>query len=354
MTDGQSLLLLFVALYFIECLRWLPGSCRLLIGSGGYWILRKPFQPVELAGGSPGLLGVLPPLQCHIRTQPWQLIPAAAGLELQAEDRLPQLVSWAEVRPVVDGRMLHIGPRHKIRCLSDGHARLARQQVESWLTLSQEAQEQDFLRSAEASLQAAPVKAQAAQTSEKTKRLRHLGAVIFVWAFMVIVALYRWLGDDVEVLWAGAGLLVLQAVQAVLFYRAAQGLPHRFWKALAVALLPQHAMRAADLLSDAPEQNLAALPPHPLAARALLGDAAWKKLACQFWKQVRYQPSATTDLKCRALEAFFEQEKLPLAELETAPVQQPGSAMFCPSCHAQFQAGAKVCQDCRGVELKPF
>ncbi|MES2505372.1 MAG: hypothetical protein V4599_01630 [Verrucomicrobiota bacterium] len=350
MTDGQSLLLLFVALYLLECLRWLPPRSLLLLGHGSSWQARRPFQPVELAGGSPALLAFLPPLQAHVTTLPWLLVPAADGLEVRADRLRPLLLPWERLSPRTEGRTLHLAPGHRVRCLSEEQARQAQQQVQQWIPLAQEAREADFLRHAEATLKSDPLTGHAEALTGRTRLLRGLGSLIFLWTFGVLVALYRWLGDDVEMLWAAGVLFVLQFTQAVVFFRRARGLPYRFWKTLAIALLPQHAMRAADHFC----QVAMPLPSHPLAARSLLGNEAWKKLAAQMWKQTRYQPAATADLQSRALESFLDQQGLAVADLEPAPAQQTGSALYCPGCQAQFQAGASRCQDCGGIELRAF
>jgi len=167
-----------------------------------------------------------------------------------------------------------------------------------------------------------------------------------------MVVLYRWLGDGLEILWAAAVLLGLQISQAVLFVRQAKAVPHRVWKGLAIALLPQHAMRAADLLADLPPTH--ARWAHPLAARSLIGDEAWQKLARHFWKIARHRPSATADLQCQALEVYFQAQGIAIHELEIVPQQESGTAAYCPNCQAQFQSGATQCLDCGGVELRPF
>lgn len=350
MTDGQSLLLLFVVLYLLEGLRWLPPSSQLLTGSGRRWQARAPFQPVMLAGRCPVLLSVLPPLQAHLPTLPWQLIPAAEGLEVHLDARRPLLLPWTSLQPAAEGRTLFLTAGIKIPYFHEEHAQYAQQQVIKWISQPQEIREADFLQHAAQSLLTAPLTARAEALTAQTRSLRHLGSFILVWTFLVIVSLYRWLGEGVAVLGAAGGLLLLQITQAVLLYRRAQGVPFRFWKALATALLPQHAMRAADHLCDV---SLSA-PAHPLATRELVGEEAWKQMAFRVWKKACYQPSATADLQCRVLEAYLKKAGLPVSEIDAAPPQQTGSATYCPSCQSQFQPGPSVCQDCGGIQLRPF
>lgn len=352
MTDGQSLLLIFVALYLIESLRWLPVRSYVLIGSGRSWRARRPFQAVELGGASPALLGALPPMQDHWVTLPWQFIPAESGLEVHSDDRRPRRVSWEELQPRVEGKRLDLAPGCALRWVSEKQAQELQQRLLAWKQQSQAEREADFLKLAEESLQQGPLEDDMARLSPQTKWLKRLGSTIFVWTFMVMVVLYRWLGDGLEILCAAAVLLSLQLSQAILFARKARTVPHRIWKALAIALLPQHAMRAADLLADA--HLVAPMPLHPLAARTLIDDQAWRKLATHFWKRARYSPSMTADLQCRALESFFQAQGVTTRELENIPKQEAGTVAYCPNCSAQFQAGPTQCLDCGGVELRSF
>ena len=350
MTDGQSLLLVFVALYIFECLRWLPAQSYLLLGSGTRWHSHRPFQPIELGGRCPALLSLLPPLQSHLVTLPWQFIPAEAGLELHLDARPPQLLPWAAVQTRVEGRNLYLSPELRVSCLHESHARQIKELIQAWLPMPQAERETDFLRYAKKTLDGHALTAQAKALSAQTGRLRHLGSLIFLWTFVILASLYRWLGESTLILWVAAGMFGLQLVQTWFFYRRAKGVTFRFWKALVVAIMPQHAMRAADLLADKPTET----PAHPLAARALIGDEVWRKQALQFWKTARYQPNLTADLQSRALEAFLKKQGLPTSELDAPPTREEGTSVYCPKCHAQFQAGATQCQDCGGVPLKAF
>lgn len=188
--------------------------------------------------------------------------------------------------------------------------------------------------------------------AQQTSGLRLMGNAIFLWTFVVLAALYRWLGDGVEILVAAGVLFLLQAVQAIQFYRLAAGVPWRFWKATACLLLPQHAIRAADPLGDA--ASAGGEPAHPLAARKLMDKENWQQLAAQFWKRTRYQRSATADLQSRVLATWFEAQGVSTHSLEPAPERQGDSAAYCPSCQAQFREGTLACKDCDGVELRSF
>jgi hypothetical protein len=150
-------------------------------------------------------------------------------------------------------------------------------------------------------------------------------------------------------------LLILLWTQAVIFFRVAgrergqSRVKYRFWKALAVAFLPQQAMRAADLLCRAQ-----ACTAHPLAARELLEDQVWRKLAARFWNNLQHGRAKSAALQTRALEAFFRHQGLALTELEEVPVRNAGSAAYCPHCYAQFVDANVECRDCGDLALKTW
>lgn len=352
MTDGQYLLLLFATLYLIECLRWRPAASRVLHGSRRRWASRRPLRPVEVARRHPALLGVLPPLQVHTAAMPWLAIPAGEELELYTESKSPVRIPWGKVTVVVHEAELVFSSSCKIRCLSETHARQWEQQIQAWKTMSPGEREAAFLKLATASLSEGESTAALEKLEADTRALRWLGGLLFVFTFGVLSVIYRWVGEGLEVLIAAGVLFVLMFVQAVLFFRRARGLPHRFLKALPMALLPQHSIRAADLLCDAALAKTA--PHHPLAYRVLLGDGAWKKLAGEYWRAVKHQAGPAAALQKQALESYFKGQGIALEDLELKPERQAGSAAYCPVCQAQFQAEAKHCRDCGGVELKAF
>jgi len=354
MTDGQWLFTIFAALYLIECARWVPGAVWMIAGAGRSWRVRRPLQHLEVAGRKLLLLPVLPPLRVHLLTLPWQFVPSTPGLEhLPQDGGAPFLIPWPELAPKAEGGLLHLSAGHHLRLPDEGTATAWAQRLQGWSGLGAEAREKDFLKHARQSLDAAAIAAQAAALCARTRTLRLLGGVIFLWCFGVITAVYRWLGDGYEVLIAAGLLLLLLWVQAVVFWRATRKLDapvkHRFWKTLAIACLPQHAMRAADLLCHG--QPITA---HPLAAKGLLDDTAWLRLARHFWKTIRHSQAASAALQTRALESFFKSHSIALEQLDETPEKQPGSAAWCPRCMAQFVDAQSVCKDCGGVQLKPF
>lgn len=355
MTDGQWLLLLFSALYAAECLRWVPGRAWVLGGPGGGWSLRRPLQHVALWGRHWVLLPVLPPLRTHLLLETWPCTPVEAGLELAAPEGTtsPVCVPWADLKPQAEGASLHLAPGVKVPMLSEASALAWKTRLKEWAALPPEQRAAAFLKHARQTLDVRKVEQEADRTARATRRLRLLGTLIFITCFGVLAAVYRWLGEGLAVLGIAGGLLGLMWTQAVLFWRACGRQPtkvkFRAWKALAIALLPQNAMRAGDLLCGAGMVEF-----HPLAARALLPEQAWLRLLRQTWKAAVHGLHPGDALRRQALEAFLKQEKIAEAMLEEVPERQPDSAAYCPRCLAQFRQVDAVCKDCGGLPLKPF
>lgn len=355
MTDGQWLLLLFSALYVAECLRWVPGRAWVLGGPGGGWSLRRPLQHVAFAGRHWVLLPVLPPLRSHLLLETWPCTPVEAGLEIAAPEGTasPVCVPWADLKPQADGASLSLAPGVKIPMVNEASALAWKTRLKEWAALAPDQRAAAFLKHARQTLDARKLELEAGQTAQASRHLRLVGTLIFITCFGVLAAVYRWLGEGLAVLAISGGLFVLMWTQAVLFWRAcgrrATQVKYRAWKALAIALLPQHAMRAADHLGGPATVDF-----HPLAARSLLPDQAWLRFLRESWKAALHGLHPGDALRRQALEAFLKQENITEAMLEEVPERQPDSAAYCPRCLAQFRQADAVCKDCGGLPLKPF
>ena len=359
MTDGQWLFAVFAALYLLECVRWLPLRAVVLSGSGGKggWTASGPLPQAQSRGAGAFLLPVLPPMQCHLVAMAWPVSPREEGLEVRdgagAEVRVP----WEALAVKIEGATLHLEAATRARLPCEAAAREWRDRARAWTAMSQADRERDFQKAAKAALDVERVTELARTLSESTKWLRILAAVILVWCFGVITLVYRWHGESPLALATAGVLLALQLAQAVLFLRIARRarfpVAHRWWKALAIALLPQMSTRAADFVCKA-----VTLLPHPLAARELLGDERWTREARRFWREARHPAGARSDappsIEAAALQRFFERQKIALADLEPPPERSGDARSYCPRCLTVFQIEPGACADCGGVELRRF
>jgi hypothetical protein len=365
MTDGQQLFLLFTFLYLVESLRLVPPGTWLLNRSrSGKVRLSQAFQGLDLGGRRLALLPLLPPVPCWGWLSPWQLVPSEAGLEVLAPTGpVEALLPWDKLRPVAEATTLRLGDGVTLRC---PHALLAQawaDRVKRWAAMeTTTARERDFMRLADDSLSTPALQAALDTQAKATAWLRVGSAGILVLCFGLLPWIYRWFGESLEVMIAAATLLVMMSVQAVIFLRASgkrprtakpahaeTRIPYRFWKALAMALLPQFAIRAADHFHDAHP-----LQAHPLAALPLLTEQDRIPLARSFWRELQRSTATSAPLQRAVLDRFFQAHGLTEAQLEEIPPQQAAAVAYCPRCLAQFRESAMRCQDCGGLELRRF
>lgn len=351
MTDGQWLFTLFLILYLVESLRLQPKSAWLWTSRRR---LSRPFLPLDFAGRHLILLPILPPLQAFGNLRSWELVPCQSGLEvLDQQNSNHQILPWESVQPTLDGTKLILTTQHQLHCINQSSAKAWLERLQLWKKSSETTREKDFLKLTTNSLNGAALSAVMKQVFNETRLLRLLGTMIFFTCFGVITVIYRRYGDGHEVLYAAAALISLQWIQAALFWRAsgrlAHLLKHRFWKMVACAFLPQHAMRAADHVCEALSPEA-----HPLAAISEMGDAEKLKLLRPFWQSLQHSTAQSAALQQRALATFLKAQNISEDQLQEIPEKQSGSMAYCPQCSAQFRDPTARCKDCGDLELKAF
>lgn len=361
MTDGQQLFLLFSFLYLAESLRLVPPGAWLFSREAvGKVCSRAAFQALDLAGRRLLVLPVMPPLPVWAVLDVWRLVPAGQGLEVLEPSGQPQaLLPWAEVKPVADGARLHLGGGVSVRFSHPQLAEAWAERLRQWVKMEPAAREADFEKLAARMLDAGQLEAALQGQAAATALLRHWALAVFALCFGILPLVYRWFGEGPQVMAAAAVLLVVMLGQAVIFWRATGRLakagppgakvPHRFWKALAIALLPQFAIRAADHVMEAGPVEA-----HPLATLPSLQAGRRISLARHFWRQMQRSQATTAPLQRRVLERFWRHQALAEADLREVPVRESGAAAYCPRCMAQFRDAGLRCQDCGGVELARF
>lgn len=354
MTDGQTLLAVFVLLYLIECLRLVPSTAWMAAGTGkAGWSPLRPWMRLQIGNGSPLLLSPLPPMQAHALALPWLFVPEQDSLRVQLTDSMRVSIAWDKLAPRVEETTLQLDAVTRVRLPSKTLAELWQQRLTEWRGLTPEQRRSAFLKHARTSLDTKSANTTATASSQITRSLRLCATIHFMWCFGVMSVLYHRFGDSLIVLAAAGVLLLLQFIQSWLFLRSTRKsrviIPHRRWRALGIAFLPQLAMRAFDVVNLATDVES----PHPLAWRGLMDDKRWLESARQFWRESRYVPgwpqNESLPLEAEALEKFFRHEGI--AEADYDP---PATAKLptCPRCRAEFQSGMTACSDCGGVELR--
>ncbi|HBJ85206.1 MAG TPA: hypothetical protein DDZ88_15305 [Verrucomicrobiales bacterium] len=354
MTDGQTLFAVFALLYLIECLRLAPSAAWMAAGAEkSRWSVIRPWSRLQIASGSPLLLSVLPPHQAHTSALPWLFVPEQDSLRVRLTDSLRISIAWDRLSPQAEESTLHLDAVTRLRLNSPALAQLWAQRLTDWREWTPEQRHSAFLKHARASLDPKAAAQTATSVAKRTQSLRLLASILFVWCFGIISVIYHRFGDGFIVLAAAGVLLLLQFTQSWLFLRVTRGMqpgiPHRRWRALGIAFLPQLAMRAADAVSLAGDEE----PPHPLAWRGLIKDDTWLESARRCWREARYIPGWSQNeaipVEAEALQAFFRRENI--AETDYDP---PAASKLpvCPRCGAEFQTHITACTSCGGVELR--
>jgi len=354
MTDGQMLLAVFVLLYLIECLRLVPSTAWMAVGSGtSGWSTLRPWLRLQIGNGSPLLLSPLPPMQAHALALPWLFVPEPESLRVRLTDSMSAHVAWDQLAPRAEETTLHLDATTRVRLPTKELAELWQQRLTDWRALTPDQRRSAFLKHARTTLDTQTASQSAAATAALTRPLRRSATFHFMWCFGVMSALYYRFGDSPAVLAAAGVLLLLQFIQSWLFLRATRKsalvIPHRRWRAFGIAFLPQLAMRAFDVVN----LTTAAEPPHPLAWHGLLEEKHWLQHARQFWREARYVPDwshhETLPLEAEALQKFFRH-----AGIAAADYDPPSTAQLpaCPRCGAEYQSSITTCSDCGGVELR--
>lgn len=345
----------FALLYLFECLRLMPSMAWMAAGAAkSRWGVIRPWSRLKIGGGSPLLLSALPPMNAHTVALPWLFVPEAEGLRVRLADDMHTLLAWETLNPRAEEATLHLDGATQVRLTGAALAKAWALRLAEWRAMTPEKRRAAFLKHARVSLDTAAAEKTATQAAQRTRHLRLLATNLFVWCFGVISVVYHRFGDGPMVLAAGGVLLLLQWVQSWLFLRVTRAdkalYPHRRWRALGIAFLPQLSMRAADAVSLAEKKE----PPHPLAWRPLLSEEKdWLPMARQFWREARYVPGwshgAPLPVEAEALQNFFRHEGVAETAYDPAPT---ATLPTCPRCGAEFQASMTVCKDCGGVELR--
>lgn len=354
MTDGQMLLAVFVLLYLFECLRLVPSTAWMATGAGkSNWGCLRAWMRLQIGGGSPLLLSPLPPMRAHALALPWLFVPHQDSLRVRLTDSMVVQIAWDRLAPSVEETTLHLDASTRVRLPSIALAELWQQRLTEWRGLTPDQRQSAFLKHARTSLDSKSAGEAATEAAQRTRSLRALATIHCLWCFGIISVLYYRFGDSLIVVAAAGVLLLLQFIQSWLFLRSTRkspaAIPHRRWRALGIAFLPQLAMRAFDVVNLSTDAE----PPHPLAWRGLLDEKRWLQEARQFWREARYVPgwpqNAARSLEAEALQKFFRHEGIAEDEYDPPAV---ATLPTCPRCGAEYRSGMTACSDCGGVELR--
>jgi hypothetical protein len=372
MSELETLFLIIVVLYLIQCVTWVPQDSvafRASVWRG--WrlddagfrlgvakhrgVLGNPLPPFE------GVAVCQPPLASFsplgvVRTggqpQAYAAFDSLAGITAAGKHVRISGATFVTVHSPVEAARLAAWIE-KLRGLEEKKRAAA---IERRL-----AEMLDFDRASE----------RLAEYNARTKFLRLASTALFFLLF-VVTPLVVGVAGIVRVWVVLVVLLVLLVAAIGWSFRRAHRQLHpeeseaRWTAVMTIALSPMMAIRARDaILRDLFSGS------HPLAvARVLCSEEVFRGVAARMLREVTFPipaseaPEFETSARCEvwfrerlgaAMRRFVSEAKLNPEELLAAPARSsPQCASYCPRCCQQYAMAEGVCKDCGGIELMRF
>ena len=369
MSDWLTLFALAGALYLVECLAWIeaPASACFVPALKRGWMCARG---EDLAGNERGGLALLDPLTTGgslVVSSPWPFALSPDGLSSAGSD--PWTLAGAEPRTLAF---------HEIETVQANVGRLAINgapfvRVGSVMLAADLAQQiralarqpaGDRAAAIESAVRAALDEARAQEAWSAFRRdTRSLGivtAAMLGYTFLVAPAVIFGIAPHPYWLHLLAGLAALALSGATLFFRLHArlypGLRFERWMhVISMVLIPIAAIRAVDKLS---RDRLRAFSATALAPM-LCGVERATPLLRRLWFDL--PDAARAPDRCtawfleslrRETKAALDRQTIPVLR---APTPQPVMACYCPRCHTQFIADARLeCSECQEMQLVSF
>ena len=382
MGELESLLVVLALIYLSECLVWVGrGAVAFASWTGKRF---RPRFPGSVMGNTRGgflFSKPLPPLGIVLLNQPFPVSISSATVfacsstclnSIGRPEQTARLLRLDDLRDITTvGRELRVNGALLLKAISPFTARHIAGVLNRLHKLPEPDRAAAVRTVIEDSLDADAVSKRFDEYRARSRRLRVLSNVLFVYLFLLVPPLLWQFGFGKFGLGLLAGMLAQSAVIAVLFRRAHATLypgadEERFKPFLTMMLAPPAAIRAADILARHLVENA-----HPLAvARALSSPETFRRLSRQVLIDLRHPLlpvcptrdalAAETEEQFRtmmhaAVSAFVRKSGLNPDELTAAPQPaESGNQSYCPRCGAQFLMIEGVCRDCGDRPLEPF
>lgn len=382
MSEWELLYLILVVIYCWECAWWVPrGSVAFLTRHNRLWRIVHPGVLLGNMRGGFIFAHPLPPLGTLLTGSQLPLsLSADAVLAFVAPSVNPswrpeqtgRLVRFDEIRKVeARGKKVRVNGELLIKTASSGYAEYLAAQLRRLGKQSPAERPAAIKELVEHAFDTSKLKTRWEDFVQRSSAVRRLTNVLFVYLFVLVPVLFRFVAFDLLWVVLLVGLLALMTATALKFrllhksfYPAAED--ERFTHFFTVLLAPATTLRACDMLSKPLLQEY-----HPLAiARVLCAEPQFRELARQVVREIRHPglpvcPSAEplargTEAQGRAallsaVEKFLKQSGIELESLCQAPVAVDAMSLsYCPRCLAQFTTKAGLCSDCGGRELVSF
>lgn len=373
MSDWLSLYLVFLFLYFTDCMSWIENG-SILFYSPWRWKWRLKFATPFLGNERGGLtlLNPLSPFGGVLKTgiSPVSLSPdgicpfSLSTLPGRTVRDFPfQLLPFEQVRQVeTDGKILILNQERFAVCASPDSAENLKILIQA-LTKNPKKNREKKIR--EFLLNRFTEKA-AAEKWKETNRISHRLQIIctaFFWLLYLAIPLLMSAFGFIPLFFPAVALILSGAVAiAVIFHRAHRILhPHRKYErlgeAIKMTLFPPAAIRAWDVLS------IHSLSPfHPLLLAVMFPGNEQTGFISWFMRDLKYplkleQPEQEAlaaaawfaELEWEICNGFLKSKGIDADEFLLPPEPDGESIRYCPRCLCRFVKPVSECPDCPGV-----
>ncbi len=360
MNDVAALFLVVAAVYFWECLYWVPltaiafrrtfGNGWLPAGNG--WVLGS--QRSRVLFPFPFL-----PRNSIVVCDDWPIRASAEGFWTCGDSEVipydaTHRVTSDEKKVLLNGKLL-AGTASKI------YARHLAGWLNGLQSLTVEERYKSIQKEMRRALNAEAAKERTDDFNDASSWLKVFSDVLFFFVFVLCpIMIYI---SGLHAIWPNLlmELVLLAIVTAVLFARTyRQILPagaDRGTGVVTALLSPPSAMRSADII----ERDLLSVF-HPVAAAiALLEGEVLKTYAVGTVSRMRFpvQPPRFKEEEwfeeawLKEVESLISRRVADVAQLLAPPPRgEPTSRTYCPRCRVQFQLPDGKCPDCPGIELR--
>ena len=354
MSELAELYLLFLVLYLLECLVWVPRRAVGFFAFAGRWRGRKAFRPnaswsVSVVFGKPW-----PPLSPAWLAEPLAFAIDPQGITLIEADK--RRLTWEELEPVtVRGNRLESGDLLLATLASRKGATLLAETLEKTRTSPAKKREAGLRKFLDVRFDLNTPVARQKEFQASVRVLRVFSNALWLALFGGLgVAMFT--NSTLTLLAAAALSLLLWPMNSVIFYLTVRKLTTTwlpraqapdFSKRLVAMLSPISGVRGVDMLA---REVWANLDPMTVAA-ALLSPQDLPRFARPL--VVAMQAREDDDLAWwraetrQRMERVLVQKNIDVAAMLAAPVREGDHVQtYCPSCLAQYESGRKAGEPC--------
>jgi hypothetical protein len=372
MSELQILFAVFVVLYLLQCVAWVPQDCvafRATLFSG--W--KQELEGFRLAAarirGVPG--NPLPPLRGVAVCQPPLVAVSPLGAARYAAGS-PAYLPFEGMREItVSGKDVRIGGNAFVSAGSPAEAARLAAWLENLRTMPEKKRAQAIEKRLAAALDFGKASERFAEFERATRILAWACTALFAYLFLFLPLIIDAVGLSRAWPVLLAVLVVMVGFIGWQFRRAHKQLhpeegDTRWTALMTIMLSPVAAIRANDVVL---RDLFASF--HPLAtARVLCPPDEFRRVAAQTLRDITFPIPATTSgeedpgAQCEswfrerlsaAIRRFLIAAELQAEALLAPPApSSPHSVSYCPRCCQQYALPRGACADCGGVPLLPL